>query len=56
MTVTWALLAVRALPLDAGLLYWVYLREVIASMGLAFLYAISLNAQLLRALYRLLQP
>lgn len=54
--VTWAYLAVLSLPLDEGPLFWLYLRQAFESAGLAFLYAISLNAQLLRAINKLLQP
>lgn len=48
--VTWGYLAVLAMPVDAGPLFWLYIRQAIDSAGLAFIYAISLNAQLLRAL------
>lgn len=51
----WAYLAVLALPMDAGPLFWLYLRQAIEAVGLAFLYAVSLNAQLLRALYKAMQ-
>lgn len=56
VTLTWAYLAILALPLDAGPLFWLYLRQAGESIGLAFLYAISLNAQLLRAINKLVQP
>lgn len=56
VTLTWAYLAILAFPLDAGPLVWLYLRQAVESGGLAFLYAISLNAQLLRALYKLIHP
>lgn len=51
---TWAYLAILAIPLDSGPLFWLYVRQVGEALGLAFIYAISLNAQLLRALYRLM--
>lgn len=50
--VTWGYLAVLAMPIDAGPLFWLYIRQAIDSAGLAFIYAISLNAQLLRSLVR----
>jgi len=53
---TWAYLAVLTLPVDAGPAFWLYLRQAVESAGLAFLFAISLNAQLLRSLYRLAHP
>jgi hypothetical protein len=56
VTVTWCYLAILSMPLDAGPLVWLYLRQAVESVGLAFLYAISLNAQLLRALYKVIHP
>lgn len=56
VTVTWSYLAILSMPLDAGPLVWLYLRQAVESVGLAFLYAISLNAQLLRALHKVLHP
>lgn len=56
VTVTWCYLGVLALPLDLGPLSWLYFRQGLESVGLAFLYAISLNAQLLRAINKLVQP
>ncbi len=56
VTVTWCYLGVLALPLDAGPLPWLYFRQALESVGLAFLYAISLNAQLLRAINKLVEP
>ena len=56
VTVTWCYLGVLALPLDLGPLAWLYFRQGLESVGLAFLYAISLNAQLLRAIANLLHP
>jgi hypothetical protein len=56
VTVTWCYLAILSMPLDAGPLVWLYLRQAVESVGLAFLYAISLNAQLLRALYKVMHP
>ncbi|HET7155703.1 MAG TPA: hypothetical protein VFI87_10100 [Hyphomicrobiaceae bacterium] len=51
VALTWAYLSILAIPLDMGMqLFWVFLRQAFESMALAFLYAISLNAQLLRAL------
>lgn len=52
VTLTWAYLAVLSLPLDAGPLFWLYMRQAADSIGLAFIYAISLNAQLLRAIHK----
>ncbi len=54
VTLMWAYLAVLTLQLDVGPLFWLYVREVVANGGLAFIYAVSLNAQLLRALYKVL--
>lgn len=56
VTVNWCYLAILSLPLDAGPLVWLYLRQAAESVALAFLYAISLNAQLLRALHKVLHP
>lgn len=56
VALTWAYLAVLTFPIDVGSLFWLYAREVASSMGLAFLYAISLNAQLLRAIHKVLNP
>lgn len=55
VTVTWCYLGVLAMPLDVGPLSWLYFRQGLESVGLAFLYAISLNAQLLRAINRLVE-
>lgn len=55
VTITWAYLAILSLPMDSGPLFWLYLRQAVESVFLAFLYATSLNAQLLRALYRRMQ-
>lgn len=52
VTVAWGYMAILALPLDMGPVFWLFLRQAFESVGLAFLYAISLNAQLLRALYQ----
>ena len=50
---TWAYLAILAMPLDTGApLFGLYLRESAVSFGLAFLYAVSLNSQLLRLLHK----
>lgn len=49
-TLAWAYMAILSLPLDMGQLFWLFLRQAFEAVGLAFLYAISLNAQLLRAL------
>ncbi|SIQ99536.1 hypothetical protein [Pseudacidovorax sp. RU35E] len=50
---TWGYLGVLSLPLQtSGALFWLYERQGIESVGLAFIYAISLNAQLLRAIYK----
>lgn len=54
VALTWAYLAVLALPLDAGPLFWLYIRQAVEAIGLAALYAISLNSQLLRAIHRML--
>lgn len=56
VALAWAYLAVLSFPLDAGPLFWLYVREVASAMGLAFIYAISLNAQLLRAIFKVLNP
>ncbi len=56
VTVTWGYFGVLAMPLDVGPLSWLYFRQGLESVGLAFLYAISLNAQLLRAINQLVQP
>lgn len=56
VTVTWCYLAILSLPMDAGPLFWLYLRQAVESVALAFLYAISLNAQLLRALSKVMHP
>lgn len=56
VTVTWCYLAILSLPMDAGPLFWLYMRQAVESVGLAFLYAISLNAQLLRALAKVMHP
>lgn len=53
--VTWGYLAVQSLRLDVGLLHWLYLRQAIESGALGFLYAVSLNAQLLRAIYAMMK-
>lgn len=50
VTLTWGYLAVLAMPLDAGPLSLLYLRQAVESLGLAALYALSLNAQQLRAI------
>lgn len=52
VTLTWGYLAVLATPLDAGPLSFLYARQAVESVALALLYAISLNAQLLRDLTR----
>lgn len=50
---TWAYLAILAMPLDTGApLFGLYLRESAVSFGLAFVYAVSLNSQLLRLLHK----
>jgi hypothetical protein len=54
VTLVWAYLAVLTLPLDVGPLFWLYVREAATNAGLAFIYAVSLNAQLLRKLYKVL--
>lgn len=56
VTLTWCYLGVLALPLDVGPLSWLYFRQGLESIGLAFLYAISLNAQLLRAINKMVTP
>jgi hypothetical protein len=40
VTVTWCYLAILSLPMDAGPLFWLYLRQAVESVALAFLYAI----------------
>jgi hypothetical protein len=52
----WAYLAVLTLPLQIKPLFWLYVREAVTAIGLAFIYSISLNAQLLRRIYKLLNP
>lgn len=54
VALTWGYLAVLTFPLDVGSLFWLYVREVASYMALAFLYAVSLNAQLLRAIFKVL--
>jgi hypothetical protein len=56
VTLNWCYLAILSLPLDAGPLFWLYLRQAAESLGLAFIYAISLNAQLLRTIDRAVNP
>lgn len=48
VSLVWFYLAVIAHPLDAGPLALLYGRECVGSLALAFLYAVSLNAQQLR--------
>lgn len=53
--VTWGYLAVQSTRLDYGPLHWLYVRQCIPTFFLAMLYAVSLNAQLLRRIYKLMQ-
>lgn len=53
--VTWAYMAVQATKLDFPGLQWLYLRQGACAFFLAFLYALSLNAQLLRRIYAVMQ-
>lgn len=54
VTLAWAYLAVLTFPLDVSPMFWLYVREAASNVALAFIYAVSLNAQLLRALYKAL--
>lgn len=57
VAVNWAYLAVLAQPIDSELsLFWLYGRNMVESLGMAFLFAMSLNAQLVRIVYALMSP
>lgn len=53
--VTWAYMAIQSTRLDYPGIHWLYIRQAVSSFFLAFLYALSLNAQLLRRIYVAMQ-
>jgi hypothetical protein len=56
MALMWFYLANIAWPLDLGAVPWLYMRSGAGALGMAALYAVSLNAQQLRNLAHRLLP